>query len=220
MTKKRLFCILGIVLFITIVVGCIVWFFWPSSSPNDEMSSYPGLSYSYNEKINELKTCELDIDVRIEATTLSGGLYPHSRYNATMNFVLNSGKPDVKISQKDFEQILVDVESNVEAYDVLFSTGEEKNYLENNWVYEMDSVIELDKYKIAYIHNKKTEYHDSTDYGERYYYHVDKGHTGIFFIYEISSKRIVYLAELTLNENYCFSHLTGYFNINNINISQ
>lgn len=221
MTKKRMFCILGIALYVTVIVVVVIKFFRPSSSKKDVMSSYPELSYSYIEKINKLKNCELDIDIEVQSPRLNNGYYQKPVYWATMNFNLSNGQLTTGLSKKVINQdnrYNSDIEK--EAYDILYLSGIEKEYLENDWIYEMDCVLDYDKYRIAYVHNQKTENHISTEDGESYKTLVEKAHTGIFLIYEISSKRITYLAELTLNENYCFSYSTGYFNINNINISE
>lgn len=61
---------------------------------------------------------------------------------------------------------------------------------------------DYDNYRIALISDSEVKKNTSD---KAWLFRSTKGHTGFFLIYEIDSKRLIYLAEMVLNDDYCFA---------------
>ncbi len=207
MTKKKknvLFVIGIIVVFlasITVIMSC--------SKQTRKRASYPEFGYSYVEKINELKQFEWDIDVGVESPALRRSyIFRIPDWDATLKYKISNGQVTIhltedvlghKSEESEGEAILEHEPGKLdmaeEAFIILNSSELEKAYLEGKSSSVVDKVIDCGKYRMAYVHNPDIKESDSSK-GNKYLYHVPEGHIGIFFIYEISTQKIVYLAEL------------------------
>ncbi len=202
MKKKIIIIILIVLLFviITMMFGC------------KKKASLPAFSYTFTEKINTLTESEYDWNIlfRVESPELDSGYFALPYYSSTVEYICTDQQNSLKLSEIKTSQ-KAGTDECEEAYDILWKSGFESEYLEKNNDFRTEDIIVRDKaeYRLAFVFDGSTD-------SERK--RSEKGHTGIFFIYKTDNKKIVYLSEIVLNDNYCFAHANGYFSVEKFSI--
>lgn len=202
MNKKKK---IKIIIFLVIVCGLTVCIFLRNKPVK--------LEYTYTEKVNKINKAEWKIKFKIESPQLSKGFFENPLYKEVLDFTMKEGSVTCKLdSEFDYSKTNLNYDLNLynEAYSVLFDSNLEMDYLEKKSLgYNKTDAIEKNGYVIALTTDSRVDSKQRRS---------DKAHKGIFFIYDKSSKEIIYLAEFELNENYCIARTCGLF-VENISIA-
>ena len=207
--KRMLICL--IVLFCIGFILLVCSFMFKKRNKKPER---PECSCLYTELLNKFKTCEWDIDILVEAPHRTKGYFTRAEYDIALNILNKEGNIRFETGTKSIpEGPLTGRETRKEAEEVLVASNITNAYSDTDIKRSLNNVITRDylNYRIACIYDTS-----SIGLGSR----LEKSHTAVLLIYKTETRELLYLAELTLNDSYCFPRTEGYFSVNDIIVAE
>ena len=207
--KRMLICL--IVLFCIGFILLICLFLLKKRNKKPDL---PECSCSYTELFNKLKVCEWDIDIQVESLQRTKGYFFHAEYKTTLNIANKKGNFQFETDDKSLaEGPITEWKKKKEAEEVLESSNIANAYSETDKQSSMNRTITRDylNYRIACIYDATRINPENRS---------EKSHTAVLFIYKTETKELLYMAELTLNNSYCFPDNGGYFSVNDIIVTE